>query len=320
MRIEDFSALCDLKLRTLKVLSIKEVKKIIESEASEISDVLTLINGYYVVECIYKNIKLEEKLSINTIYNELCKCWVNDLITVISRASVDLIKFVKAYITKYAIPTLIGTIKYVQTGGFERPKPIFKCLDDLSNINDVKDVIMVLRDCKEFDSKVLTEALYGYLNYKLDGIDLGRLEEELNEYYWNSLISECQKLVDSIYLKHALLILRSFHKFDTTLKRKLLLGEDITELSRKYDYSLYKSIVKDLNINSYDYISNAFRYLRISSILKLSPLSYDIILYYLLMKEWETTIISYIIYGFTNNLEPTYVKDSLKFLVDMIWQ
>lgn len=316
MRVNDFSALSELRLRSLKVLNIRDVKKVIESEIATLNDFLTIINGYDVVKCLYDYIKLDERLSVNTIYTELCKCWINELLSIVGNASADLIKFVKTYLTKYAIYTLVDSIKYLQVGGFEKPRSVFKCLNELLNANDVSDVIEVLRSCKEFNNSILTEVLYSYINHKLDGIDLGRLEMEFNDRYWNNLISDCSKLVDSIKLRHVLLTLRDFHIFDTSFKRKSLRGEDTDELLRKYDYSIYRFVVRNLNINLYDYVSNVFKYILTTSSLKYSPLSYDVLLHYLLIKEWEAITMSYVIYSFTNNLGQTYVKNSIKALVD----
>ncbi|MEM2206225.1 MAG: V-type ATPase subunit [Sulfolobales archaeon] len=318
MRVGDFSALCELKLRCLKVLGIGDIRKVIESELTELNDVLTIVNDYDVVKCAYRNIKLEKGLDIELIFNELSRCWISELLGILDRASAELVEFVKTYLTKYAISALIRSIKYLQVGGVVRPKHVFKCLDEgLLSSSSVEDVINVVRCCRDFNNSLITEVLYRYVNSKLEDVDVDSLEGELNKYYWDYLILVASRLKDSINLQYVLRILKGFHEFDVMLKRKLVLGEDISELSKRYDYASYKHVVRKLSIDSYDYMSNVFRYLHMVSILKYSPLSYDIVLCYMLMKEWEALTLSYIIYLFTNGLEPTYVKKSLKALVDV---
>lgn len=318
MRVDDFSALCELKLRCLKVLGIEDIKKIIESETTELNDVLAITNDYDAVKCVYRNIKLDRGLDIELIFNELSRCWINELLSVLDRASARLTEFVRTYLVKYAISALIRSIKYLQVGGVVRPKYVFKCLDDgLLNSSNVEEVISVVRRCRDFNNSLITEVLYRYVDSKLEEVNVDSLEGELNKYYWDSLVLVASRLKDSINLQHVLRILKGFHEFDVMFKRKSVLGEDISELSKRYDYASYKYVVRKLSIDSYDYISNAFKYLYMTSILKYSPLNYDIVLYYMLMKEWEALTLSYIIYVFTNHLEPTYVKKSLRALVDV---
>ncbi len=318
MNINDFSALCELRIRCLKVVDVKDVKKIIESEVTNVGDVLTSISSYDAVEYVYSNVKLDRGLDVEAVFNELSSYWINELFNVLKIASADLVRFVKTYLTRYVVPQLIRGIKYLQVGSSGRPKHIFKCLDyGLSSVSDVNDIIKVVRGCREFDSAIVTEVLRSYADQELDEVDVRRLEKELDENYWSRLIVESYNLKGSINLHYAVRLLRDFHRFDMIFKQKSILGEDVSDLLKLYDYSIYRKIVRDLSIDSYDYVSNMFKYLYISSILKYSPLSYDTLLYYMLAKEWEAITLSYIIYVFTNRLDPTYVRKSLKALVDV---
>ncbi len=317
MKLGDFSALCRLMMRYFKLLSVGDVRKIVELEVTGLDDVLAFLSGYDVARCVYGNVKLGMGLSIDDLFNELSMCWINELFDVLRTASPDLIKFVKTYLAKYAISALVRSIKYLQVGGVSKPRCVFECLEDgLRNVNEVFDVINVVRGCKEFESSVITSVLYRYADHKLEEVDLDLLEMELNERYWNCLVSESLKLKDSINLGRVIRILKDFHMFDTAFKRKSVSGEDVGDLFKRYDYSVYRPIIKSLNAGLYDYIGYVFKYFYTTSILKYSPLSYDVVLLYMLGKEWEATFLSYLIYSFTNGLEPAYVKKSLGVLVD----
>lgn len=310
----DLALLSVIHLKALKSLSVGDLMRFKKAGVTTVEGLLLQIGGYDVASCIYSNVKLDTGLGIDAVFSALTRCWINGILGICKAvmASEKVTSFIRTYITKYLITYLVRSIRYIQGAAVGKPVTILGCLEDIDGINSVSKLYEMLRLCEDVNRKVLTDVLHWYREIKLADLNVSMLEMELTNSYWRHLIA-CGRLLQPQHnLLRVLRLLNEFRVVDMLIKKRLAMGEGVEDVMRKYDYSVFRDLVKPSlgNAMTYDITSSFLAYRYASSLLKYSPLSYDALLRYLVLKEWESMVISFIIYGLSHNLG-TYLLEAL---------
>lgn len=318
MKVNDLAFLDIIYSKTLKTLNTNDVLRLREEGFVSLENLLSLLKGYDVVNCIYSNIKFNADLSIDDIFSCLTNCWFDELVNMCrsTMVSKEAISFVETYIVKHVITYLIMAIRYLRGESVRKPVVIIRCLEDIEGINTLSTLYDSLKLCKGINVRVLMDVLHKYRELRLVDIDVDTLYRQLMDSYWRYLLMYGKLLNPRHNLIRVLELLKDLESLNTLIRRKLILSEDLNDVMRRYDYSVFKILLKALqsDIPTYDVISSLLIYYHATTLLRYSPLSYDVLLHYLMLKEWEAIILSFIIYGLSYDLS-TYVQKFLDFWV-----
>jgi len=305
-----------IKIRCVKVFSIKDLEKLTGVEDLKLSEFLDTLTKYDVGKCVHTQIKINGAATLDNIFKAVTNCWVDDLLKEGELVSHKLMKFIKVYLSKYAITTVLECVKFLQGRVFKQPTVIFDELSGILSASNFSEVIEGVKLCKKCDASVVSNALYKYVGLRINEVSVSRLEGDLMDSYWRSLINEGVMLRQYVNLVRCLNFMKVLEEMDRELKRKLLVSEDVGDVLKRYDYSYYRYVGKHLQganaIEYYDYVIAALRYSFTSSALTYSSLSYDVVLYYVILKEWESLIITFLLYSLIKGLDYKYVSSILR--------
>ena len=121
-----------------------------------------------------------------------------------------------------------------------------------------------------------------------------------------------KKLRPSLKLSSCLRIIQLTSKLEKEVRRAVINKEDISSVLRKVPAVISNAIVAaQESIQELDVLFNVIKYMYCISELTFSPLSYDTALNYLLVKEWEAFLISFITYLITQGYDKEYILEKI---------
>jgi hypothetical protein len=313
--IEDQILISELSLRLTNSLSPDLLGNIVSSGLGNINDFISFVMQLDLGKCIQSHIKLDEQLGFNDIYLPIMKCWQTFLKELMGKLNISKegIHFINAYLSKYGLTSVVSTLKLKRL--MKTSLPFDSNLSDLIlSMKYVNELADHLRRKKEIDSEILRNTLSKFPNVKLSELDSYALERTLLSKYWDKVIELGRKTKPKVSLMQCLNKLRKLNEIEIDLRSALIKGEDIEHLMKSLTSS-EASILRSALPHGWEDVDVAFSVLRIGSChskLKYSPPSYDKVLHFLIIKEWESIISSYIIYSFLKGHPPKTIQDNVR--------
>ncbi len=330
-----------LKGEEAKIITSEHVSRM--SKVSSIQDVLVTISdtdiGSYLDGVLVKTFsELDEYLW--TYFRECLEHleWFKPV-------PVDILKIVKAYIIKYDVLNIKAALTGISTGSKAKMIPVgvicsHRLLDQLSNAEDVGDIIKILTKCKLEDyATVLKE-------YKIDEGEKSELltETRLDGEYYKNLLRIMKSLKDGAMLSKAFstiidmtnlkIILRTIiDDIDSEVAEYIISGGymisdavakdlislKLTDLPGRLEHTQYYDVVEEI-INDYgknksitvvDEIIEKHKFRLNKEMLSPRVMSPLMVLWYLILKEIEIRNLRLILKAVFDNKPIEEIRDYL---------
>ncbi|RLG74016.1 MAG: hypothetical protein DRO14_06120, partial [Thermoprotei archaeon] len=113
MTASDLKFIEMIKARIHRCLLPNTLPKILSTNLSDLDSFITFLVSYDVSKCIQTYIKLDEKVSIDSIFSALNSCWMDELKRIISLAhpSRRLRQFIEMYLSRFGIVELVNALR-----------------------------------------------------------------------------------------------------------------------------------------------------------------------------------------------------------------
>ncbi|MCD6428760.1 MAG: V-type ATPase subunit [Desulfurococcales archaeon] len=315
MTASDLKFIEMVKARIHRCLLPSALPKITSTNLSDLGSFITFLISYDVSKCIQTYIKLDERVGINSIFSALSNCWMDELKKIIRLAhpSQKLKQFIEMYLSKFEISELINALRerdFIDKKHYYFLKP--EVLSRISYARSVSDLINVLKEVRRPYTRLFIDVLSKFSNLGLSELDVGTVERMVYERYWRELSEISRKLHPSHKLASSLRIIQLTSKLEKEVRRAVVNKEDISSVLRKVPAVVSNAIAAAQgSTQELDIVFNVIRYMYCINELTFSPLSYDVVLNYLLVKEWESFLISFVTYLITQGFDKEYILERL---------
>ena len=302
-----------LKTRMHRCVTPDTLPKITPTHLSDLGSFITFLVSYDISRCFQTYVKLDESISVNRVFSALSRCWVSDLRYVINlaHASSALRKFIDLYLSKFEISEFINALREresIDKGHYYFLKA--EVLDKVGYVRNVNDLINALKDVRRPWSRLFNYVLPKYSNTSLGDLNVSTVEELVYDRFWRDLMIAGRKLHPKIKLTSCLRLIQMISKLEREVRRTVISNEDLSSTLRKVPAVISNAIeAAETSVQELDTVFGAIRYMYCINELKFSPLSYDIVLNYLLIKEWESFLISFITYLMARGFDKEYILE-----------
>lgn len=315
MTASDLKFIEMIKARIHRCLLPNTLPKILSTNLSDLDSFITFLVSYDVSKCIQTYVKLDEKVSIDSIFSALNSCWMDELKRIISLAhpSRRLRQFIEMYLSRFGIVELVNALR--EWDSIDKKHYYFlksEVLNRISYAHSVSDLINVLKDVRSPYARIFIDVLSKFSNLGLSELDVSTVEKMVYERYWRKLSEISRKLHPSLKLAACLRIIQLSSRLERDVRRAIISKEDVSSVLRKVPAVISNAIIATQeSVQELDIMFNVIRYMYCINELMFSPLSYDVVLNYLLIKEWESFLVSFITYLFTQGFDKEYILERL---------
>lgn len=300
-----------IKIRSHKTLYPENMKRINELATYTFPGLLSALQGFEASSCVSRELRSGLALSRTATYSKLLKCWESDLRNTIRliKPSKDVVSLIDLYVGKYVINDLIGIIG---TGLKETTYLDTHVVESLKTAKEVSEVISMMSK-RGLMSEVLSSVLEEYRKLKISELNVSELSRKLSLSYFRSLENSLRRLSVSSYGLRCVKFLSEFEEVRHSLRKALLEGGDLravaTTLTQKQREVVFRT---SKNTHDFEYVLSVLPTHFCHSMLKSLPVSVDTLLDYLLLKEVEFSLLSYVIYLINSEYSPDLIKEEVR--------
>ena len=299
-----------VKLRSHKTLSPENLRRINELAAYTFSGLLSALQGFETSSCISRELRSDLPMSRITVYSKLLKCWESEL-----RSEVRLIKpservvnLIDLYVGKYIISDLIGV---VSAGVKETIYLDTSIAEFLKTDREVGEVISAISR-KGSTYNLISSVLRDYRKVKIRELDVGEFSRKLSASYFRGLKNTLKELNISSYGLRCVEFLEEFEELKPRLRKALIEGRDLRSIATPLTQKQREVVLRtSKNIHDFEYVLSVLPTYFCHSMLKSLPISADILLDYLLLKEVEFSLLSYVIYLVNTGYSADLIKEEI---------
>jgi len=304
-----------LKTRMHRCLLPNSLPKITSTHVSDLGSFITFLVSYDISKCFQSYVKPDEKVSINRIFSALSNCWVNELKRVIdlTHTSHKLREFIEVYLSRFELSEFINVLREWELINKEHYYFLkAEVLGKVSYARSVSDLISILKEVRRPWSHLFIYVLSKFSNLSLGDLNVSTVEELVYERFWRDLTATSRKLNPKIKLASCLRTIQMVSKLEREVRRAIINKEEVSGVLRKVP-AVISSAVEAARASSQelDTLFGAIKYMYCINELMFSPLSYDTVLNYLLIKEWESFLISFITYLIARGFDKEYILERI---------
>ncbi len=312
MRVEDLKVLSNLEVSMNRVLTPSLMRDLMENSTS-LDNLLTFLSGFEISKCVEERIDTSAPLSYVVIRGKLRECWMRDLINRLHlmKASRKLLNFVELFTLKENIVDLFTSLRLGE------PDTAYSRIarevsSTLLSSTEVTEATYRLRALRNPLGTLVSVALRRTGWRRVRDIDWWFLEDRVLEEYWGKLLELGKSLKPTYRLTKCLSTSRKFTGYKIRVREVLIKGGDVTPLLRVLGAGIAEA-VRRLGGDpvSVDLLLNVVDFKLCHDMLRYGPLTYDVLLKYLLLKEFELTQVSYTLYLLLQELPDSILKLSL---------
>ncbi len=299
-----------IKIRTHRTLHPENMRRINELVTYTFTGLLSALQGFEISSCVGRELRSDLPLSRTLIYSKLLKCWESDLRNVIRliKPSEDVVNLIDLYISKYVISDLTGIMSAGLRETTYLDTPI---AESLKTAKEVSEVISIMSK-KGFMSEVISAILGEYRRMKISELDVGVFSRKLSAFYFRSLENTLRKLNVSSYGLRCVEFLKEFEEAKPSLRKTLLEGGDlravVTTLTQKQREVILRT---SRSTHDFEYVLSVLPTHFCHNILKSLPVSADTLLDYLLLKDFEFSLLSYVVHLINSGYSPDLIREEV---------
>lgn len=299
-----------VKLRSHKTLSPENLRRINELAIYTFPGLLSALQGFEISSCVSRELRSNLPMSRTTVYSKLLKCWENELRDEIRliKPSEKVVNVIDLYIGKYVISDLIGVV----SAGVKETIHLDTSITEFLGVDkEVGEVISVISK-KGFAYDVISSVLREYRKVKIRELDVGEFSRKLSTSYFKSLKNTLKELNVSSYGLRCVEFLEEFDEVKPRLRRALIEGGDLRSMATVLTQKQREIVLKtSRDVHEFEYVLSVLSTHFCHSMLKSLPVSADTLLDYLLLKEVEFSILSYVIYLVNSGYSPDLIKEEI---------
>lgn len=299
------------KIRSHKTLHPENLKKINELITYTFPGLLSALQEFEISSCISRELRSELTLPRTTIYSRLLKCWENDLRNEIRliKPSVKVVNLIDLHMCKYVINDLITA---VSTGSRETTYLDTSLVEYLKTDEEVNKVISVMSR-KGFMNNVILSVLKEYRKMKIKELDVNELSRKLSVSYFRNLENTLRELNVSPYGLRCVGFLKEFEGSKPRLRKALIEERDLRTVATVLTQRQREVVLRaSKNTHEFEYVLSILPARFCHDLLKSLPVSADTLLDYLLLKDVEFSLLSYVIYLINSEYPQDLIKEEVR--------
>ncbi len=299
-----------VKIRSHKTLRPDNVKRINELITYTFPSLLSALQGFEVSSCLSRELRSALPLPQTTIYSKLLKCWESELRDRIRliKPSEKVVEVLDLYISKYVTNDLVGVIS---TGLTETTYLEAQVVESLKTAKEVGEITSLLARRKLL-SKSMSSVLKEYRKLKISEVDVNELSRKLRASYFKRLEDVFRGLNASSYGLRCVEFLKEFEELKQALRKALIGGGDLRIAATKLTQKQRDVVLKaSKNAHDFEYVLAVLPLHFCHNMLKSLPVSVDTLLDYLLLKEFEFSVLSYVIYLINTGYPPELIREEV---------
>ncbi len=290
-----------LKLEVDNVLTPSDLKELLGRDLSS-GDVFRELSRYAIARCLEGRVgsRLGE-LTYSEVHAEALKCWVEELSSIMELTSPDDVyrKFVATYVSRHEVRELINVLKQLKVGSKLGGLELIgsEVLGRLEGVATVPQVVSVLRELRTDASKLVADALLEQVEAGVKDVNLEALESRVREAFWRRLDGLASSILSKNKLSKCLRVLRTLDSIEQRVRAAFLEEGEVVAAAGKAEPLILDALDKATDVGDVDAIIQAVRLKACFDELKYSPLSADIMMPYLVGREFEVNVISFVIHA-----------------------
>ncbi len=312
--INDLKFLSKIKLYTDRTLTLKSLAVLGSQKISSVSELASALTEFHIIECVQRRLRLDNLPQQDVIYERLLLCWISDLrhdIEII-QPSESLVKVFNAFMNKYTINALFYSLlnKGMEITNYPVMSSIAEAVRKAKNTNDL---LGNLSSLKREDTEVLKEVMQKYLGTPLSELNPYKLYSEAIHQYFQLL----EKVTGP-----------NDPKITACLSHMKLINELSSAVRRKASAEVLSKLLNRLPLKEGTAIrDNLEDHFRLELLLESSLMNYcsnvlstqifskGTLLRYLIWKDWETKVITFLLSSLKLGYGGTYLRDVIDILV-----
>ena len=315
-KINDLKFLSKTKLYIDKTLTLKSLALLEAQKINNLSELISALTGFNVIECIQSHLKLDDLPKQDIIYERLLLCWINNLghdIAII-QPSEGLVNIFDTFMNKYTINAFFYSLlnKEAEITNYPIMSSIAEAIKNAKNTNDLLRNLALL---KRKDTKVIIKIIQKHSGTSINELNPYKLYREATHEYFNSL----EKVIGP-----------KDPKITACLNHMKLISEISNIIrGRKPAEALNKLLNKLPTKESAAIRENLEDHFRLDVLLEFSLANYcddvlstqvfseNTLLRYLIWKDWETKFIAFLLSSLKLGYGGMYLKEIIDTLVKM---
>ncbi len=300
--MKDLKFLTKVKLYADRALTPKSVASIRSHLINTPSDLISTISNFNVLQCIQRNIKIDNLPQSDAIFENLMKCWIEDLIKTakLIEISEGLFQIIDVYMSRYALNALFYSL---QCKEIPRYPILHEVSEAVQKSETVDNMVREFHKMKTPGLQNLSQLLTAYRGLKLRDLNLYNVYNELQGKIWSQLSSllkgapEAVKCISCI-MKYSTCIMKVRKTGNANVLANLHLNE---------------KIISEITSNPFllELFFNVASLACCDRFLAFKPLTRGTLLRYLLLKEWESLFISYLLTLLNLGYRGEYIRSKL---------
>ncbi len=310
----DEAFLSRVRLKSYKVLTPDKLRYLSTSKIGSLTELLTVLQGLDVVSCLQSEFKVGEQLPLDITYMKLIACWVNDLRKLIElfKPSSKVVDFTEAYVSKYFAYEFITAL----TEGYSY-RAVFlseEIQNAISQSNYVYEILSRVGKLNKQFPTIVKDVLVKYREKRLKDLDRYLLLVEYEEMLYNRLTRILKDLHADPYAFECLNKIRSISLSKAVIREAFVRKEALKELT-SFSVKERASLEKVMALNNPHLLEEVLAFLPFLSCeksLRTLPLGYADLLHFLILKDWESLILSNVVYIINLGYGPENVVESFK--------
>ncbi len=307
-----------LKLKAERALTPRDLKELLSRGLSG-GDAFKNLSRYAIARCLEARVGSKTgMLTYRDIHAEALKCWLDELSNIIELTSPDdtYRRFALTYVSRHEVRDLINALRQLKAGskvgGLELIEE--ETVARLEGVTSVPQVVSILRELRTEASKLVADSLLEQAEVGVKEINVEALEARVKESFWRRLEGLASSMVSKSKLGKCLRVLRTLDITEPRIRTAFAGGGEVTAVAGKAEPLILNALDKATDLGDVDALIHTLRIRACFDELRYSPLSADTLMPYLVGREFEVNIISFIIHTTSSGLW-SLASEALKQLV-----
>ncbi len=307
--INDLKFLSVIKLMSDRTLTPKRLITLEGEKLDKPTDLASYLTGLDVIKCVESSLKLDDLPEASIIYEKLLTCWTQELshLMRILKPSRSIQELINTYLSIYAIKALHHSL--ITEGSGPHYPVLSEITEGVRSSQTISELLRKLKSSSNPVIKVLLNFLTTYPNKTITEIDPHELQSDLLRKTWLRIrfsLKGSPKAVECVSCLNAVEeALRSVRSGEEISKALSGLSDKVKGalIDFKGDPFLLESALKLWGLTYCDTLLTYYSF------------SNSTILRYLLVKDWETSLVTYVLNLLKMGFPGEYVQKKVRDLV-----
>ncbi|MCD6323506.1 MAG: hypothetical protein J7L55_00100 [Desulfurococcales archaeon] len=292
-----------MKLLVDRTLAPSRIEGLRSYSLTKLPELVAALAGTDVLNCIQTHFKLDELPNLSDIYEKLLSCWLTEIEENIKliQPSKEVVDLFDVFKSRYVINSLFYALQLDNL-------PEYPLLSDVAEAvqksSSMKDLIRNLQKLEFRVPEFIYEVLRSHSSKSLREVDEFSLYEELTKRYWDALLDVVK------HNRRSASCVKHLAAVDSALKA-LRAGSSIKDITSRFPPRLQAVITSAGNSLTAEELVDLSGIIVCDEALSLESVSISTFLRYLLLKDWETLFVSYLLNMIRMGFPDSHIQERL---------